>query len=62
MPMLPILALALAPTVERILARAWLGWLSFACTLAAGAGWCSPAGGLQGADLDDRYDRRARAG
>ena len=38
MPMLPMLALALGPTLVRIMDAPWLRWVSFACTLALGLG------------------------
>ena len=38
MPMLPMLALALGPTLVRVIDAPWLRWLSFACTVALGLG------------------------
>ena len=38
MPMMPMLALALGPTLVRIVQAPWLRWVAFACTLALGVG------------------------
>ena len=49
MPMLPMLALALAPTLERLADQPWLRWLAFGCAVVAGLGLISAgAWALQG--------------
>ena len=49
MPMLPLLALALAPTLERLVGQPWLRWLAFVCALAAGLALVGAGGwALQG--------------